>query len=372
MTDAFERRTRHCQNALLEVDTDGVVLFPSPNFYYLTGAAEEPSERHLLLVVPREGEPTLVAPALAGEQLRAETWINDIRTYADEDDPRALLGDVVAEHDLSGGRVLVDDHMWATFTQDLRAVLPDATFGLASEVLADLRIRKDDRELDALRAAAALADDVCTEIRRLGGDAIGMTENEVAREIESQLRAGGGEELAFETIVGSGPNGAKPHHRHGDRTIEVGDPVVLDFGAYLDQYPGDQTRTTVLAGDPPAGFEEAFAAVRDAQAAGVEAVEPGVEVQAVDRAAREIIEDRGYGDAFIHRTGHGVGLDIHEPPYVVEGNDRVLEPGMVFSVEPGVYFEGEYGIRVEDLVVVTDDGDGCERLNHSPRTWKPV
>jgi len=173
---------------------------------------------------------------------------------------------------------------------------------------------------------------------------------------------------SFETIVGSGPNGAKPHHGCGDREIRAGEPVVLDFGTRVDGYPSDQTRTLVFDGEPPAEYERVHETVRAAQAAAVEAVEPGVAAEAIDRAARDVIEDAGYGDAFFHRTGHGVGLDVHEEPYIVAGNDRELEPGMVFSVEPGIYLDGRFGCRIEDLVVVTEDG--CERLNDTDRGWR--
>jgi Xaa-Pro aminopeptidase len=260
--------------------------------------------------------------------------------------------------------------MWARFTQDLRAAMPGATFGLAEEVLGALRIRKDGDELAAMREAGRVADGASESVRAMGREAVGLTERELVREIERRMAEKGGGGPAFDVIVGSGENGALPHHRHGDREIREGDPVVLDFGTRIEGYPSDQTRTVVFAGDPPAGFEDAFEAVRDALDAGVEAVEPGVPAEAIDRAAREVIEQRGYGENFTHRTGHGVGLEVHEDPYIVDGNDRELEPGMVFSVEPGVYFEGEYGIRIEDLVVVTEDG--AERLNHSPRGWEPL
>ncbi|MFC7045365.1 M24 family metallopeptidase [Halobacteriaceae archaeon GCM10025711] len=368
MSSVFESRTRACQERLAAVDADAAVLFPSPNLYYVSGFWDEPMERHLFLFVPAEGDPAFVAPAMYDEQLRATSWVDDVRTWDDGDDPMALVDDVADDLDLAGGHVLLDPTMWARFTQDLRAALPDATFGLADEVFADLRVRKDDAELDALRRAGEVADAVVEEVRALGEDAIGMTEAELARDIETRLFDAGGQGVSFDVIVGSGPNGALPHHRHGDRTVERGDPVVLDFGTRVDHYPSDQTRTVVFAGEPPAEFKAVHDVVRAAQQAGVEAVEPGVPAEAVDAAARDVIEDAGYGDRFIHRTGHGVGLDVHEEPYVVAGNDRELEPGMVFSVEPGVYLEGEFGVRIEDLVVVTDDGH--ERLNHADRGWQ--
>jgi Xaa-Pro aminopeptidase len=364
----FEDRTRRCQQRLRDRGASGVVLFPSPNLYYLGGFREEPGERHLFLFVPAEGEPAFVAPELYGEQLLDATWVEDVRLWTDVEDPMPVVEETAADLGLTGGEVLVDPTMWARFTQDLRDALPDADWGLADEVLGPLRVRKDDAELAALRRAADAADAAMADVRDLGADAVGMTERELAQFVEERLVAHGGDGTSFETIVGSGPNGAKPHHHRSDREVRRGDPVVFDFGTRVDEYPSDQTRTVVFAGDPPAAFERVHEVVREAQQAAVDAVAPGVPAEAVDAAAREVIEDAGYGDEFIHRTGHGVGLDVHEEPYVVGGNDRPLAEGMVFSVEPGVYLDGEFGVRVEDLVAVT--ADGCERLNHTDRGWR--
>ncbi|ADD07493.1 putative Xaa-Pro dipeptidase (plasmid) [Natrialba magadii ATCC 43099] len=362
----MQNRLDRAQEALEREGADALILFPSSNMGYLSGFQEEPMERHLFLFVTRE-ETLFLAPEMYDEQLAAESVISTIRTWSDGDDPTALLAEIGGELEIASGRLLVDDTMWALFTQDLRETFPDATFGLASEVVDELRLRKDDAELEHLREAAAISDRVSEAIRGLGEEAIGMTEAELADAIEQRLTAAGGEGTSFETVVGSGPNGARPHHRHTDRQIERGDPVVLDFGTRVEGYPGDQTRTIVFDGEPPADFENVHEAVLTAQQAALDAVEPGVEAQAIDRAAREVLENRGYGEQFVHRTGHGVGRDVHEPPYITEGNDRVLEPGMVFSIEPGVYLDGEFGVRIEDLVVVTEDG--CERLNRSPREW---
>ncbi|MFC4438182.1 MULTISPECIES: M24 family metallopeptidase [Natrialbaceae] len=374
MHPPFEARIETCQRRLEAVDADLLVCFPSPSLTYLTGFAESPSERHLLLFVPRVGSPALVAPTMYEAQLTAFD-IPDLRLWDDEDDPVAVVDGVLEEYELESPTVLLDDRMWTTFGQDLRALLPTGEFGLASTVLEPLRIRKDEVELDALRRAGEIADRVSLEIRSRGEDLVGTTEAELAAEIDRLLAAEGGGEPAFETIVAAGPNGARPHHHSGDREIQRGDPIVLDFGAFVDadleagtaRYPGDQTRTIVV-GDPPAEYERVHDVVREAQQAAVEAIEPGVAAGEIDLAARSVIKDAGYGDAFVHRTGHGVGLEVHEPPYIVDGNDRELEPGMVFSVEPGIYFEGQFGVRIEDLVVVTEDG--CERLNDSPRGWK--
>ncbi|SFG03546.1 Xaa-Pro aminopeptidase [Halopelagius inordinatus] len=369
MPAAFERRTRDAQTALSDAGADALVCFPSQNLFYLTGFDEDPGERHLLCLLPAEGDPTFLVPELYEKQVREASWIDDVRTWADGDDPLAAVESVVSDLGLpESPHVLVDDTMWARFTHDLRAALPDATFGLASEVLSAIRVRKDEAELDAMRRAAAAADEAMDAVRAMGADAVGLSERELAQEIERRLAEAGGDGVSFETIVGAGPNGAMPHHHHGDREVRAGEPVVLDFGTRVDGYPSDQTRTVVFDGDPSETFEDVHAVVRDAVAAGVDAVEPGVTAESVDRAAREVIEEAGYGDRFVHRTGHGVGLDVHEEPYIVTGNDRELEAGMVFSVEPGVYLPEEFGVRIEDLVAVT--ADGCERLNRTDRGWE--
>ncbi|WP_256288367.1 M24 family metallopeptidase [Halobellus inordinatus] len=365
----LERRTDAAQTTLANVGADALVCVPGRNLQYLTGLVESQRERHFLFVVPAEGEPTFFVPALAASQVRAESWVPDVRAWDDETDPVRALSELFDDLGIpAASHLLVDDTMWATFTRDVREIRPDATLGLASEVLADLRIRKDDTELDALRRAAGAADDAMKRVRGLGSDAVGLTESELAARIESFLADAGGDGVSFETIVGSGPNGAMPHHTHGERTIGAGDPVVVDFGTRVDGYPSDQTRTVVFDGTPGERFREVHEVVRRAQEAAVDAVEPGVAAGAVDATARSVIEDAGYGERFIHRTGHGVGLDVHEEPYIVADSTRELEPGMVFSVEPGVYLDGAFGVRIEDLVVVTDDG--CERLNTTDRGWK--
>ncbi|APX98367.1 aminopeptidase P family protein [Natronorubrum daqingense] len=406
MASTFERRLTNCRHRLERSGGDLLVCVPSPNLTYLTGFEESPSERHLLLFVPRIGTPTLVAPKMYEQQL-ATIPIDEppleVRTWDDDENPleeiRAVLEGYETRHGLEfaipngvgdtnsdgeaidddrtpgDGSILVDDRMWATISQDLRACAPDATFGLASDVLESQRIRKDDVELEALRRAGAIADRVSLEIRSRGEELIGTTESALASDIEERLEAEGAGKPAFSTIVAAGANGARPHHHSSDHEIERGEPIVLDFGAFVDakldggtgRYPGDQTRT-IVPGEPTEEYKRVHEIVQKAQQAAVEAVEPGVTASAVDEAARSVIEHAGYGDAFTHRTGHGVGLEVHEPPYIVGGNDRELEPGMVHSIEPGIYLDGKFGVRIEDLVVVTETGS--ERLNDSPRGWE--
>ncbi|MCL9817599.1 M24 family metallopeptidase [Natronocalculus amylovorans] len=369
MHDQFGTRQQAVQTRLQQVGADALILFPSRNLQYLTGFYETPSERHFLYILPAVGESHAVVPALAVEQFTT-TVANieiDIHSWDDATGPDAALSQAVTALSLADGHLLVDDSLWARFTHHLREIAHEATFGLASEVLSDIRMRKDAAERDALRRAGAAADQALETIRSLGSDAIGLTETELAHTIETELTAAGGSGVSFETIVGSGPNGAMPHRSHSDRVIQPGDPVVLDFGTRVDGYPSDQTRTVVFAGEPTAEFKTVHKLVKQAQQAAVAAVSPGMTAGEVDAAARDRIEAGGYGEQFIHRTGHGVGLEVHEAPDIVSGSDTVLEPGMVFSIEPGVYLKGQFGVRIEDLVVVTEDG--CERLNTTDRGW---
>jgi D-alanyl-D-alanine dipeptidase len=226
-----------------------------------------------------------------------------------------------------------------------------------------LRAVKDAAEVERLAAAGAAAD-ACF-LALLSVRFSGRTENEVAADLAQLLLDHGHSQVDF-TVVGSGPNGANPHHEAGDRTIEIGDMVVLDFGGLKDGYGSDTSRTVHVGGDPTDEERRIHDLVRAAQQAGFEAVRPGATCQDVDRAARAVIAQAGYGDRFLHRTGHGIGTTTHEPPYMVEGEQRPLQPGMCFSIEPGVYLADRFGVRIEDIVVVQDDGTG-RRLNSTNR-----
>lgn len=370
MVSVYEERTRACQRKLGERGATAAVLFPGPNLYYLSGFYAEPWDRHFLLFVPSDGSPCFVVPEVYEEQVRESSWIETLRTWTDQEGPLETLRRTSETLGLDGGHLLLDDQMWTTFAQDIRAVTSDATFGVASEALDELRSRKDETELDTIRRASEIADEVSRTVRAKGDDVIGMTERELATEIENQMLESGADDAAFDVSASSGPNTARVFYHHGDREIERGDPVLLDFGAVVDHYRSDQTRMVVFAGEPPAEFERMHDAVSEALEAGVDAVRPGVPVEAVELACHDVLAEYGCVDQTLHRTGHGVGLTVHEAPNVIEGNERELEPGMVFSVEPGVYFEGEFGVRIEDLVAVTEDG--AERLNSSPRTWQPL
>lgn len=369
MHHSYRERRTHVQNRLRESGADGAVAYPGPNLQYLTGFRGEPVDRFHALYVPAEGEATLLTPEGYLTQARRNTSLGSIRTV-ESNDPEVLADGIV---DLTGTNIdalLVADDAPHGVTGRLYERLGGDAVGSAGSLFRSLRRRKDDAEIADLRRSAAVADAVSTDIRSLGTDAIGMSEADLATEIRTALHRQGATGVSFDVVVGAGSNGADPALRHSDREIRSGDPVVVDFGCFLDGYASDQSRVVVFDGDPPDGFERVHEAVLSALNAGIDAVEPGVRAGDVDAAARNALAEYGYADRFTHGTGHGVGLAAHERLSIAPDEATTLEPGMVFSVEPGVYFEDEYGVRLEDLVVVTDDG--CERLNESPRTWRSL
>lgn len=373
MTNVSEpARMRAAKRRLTASKADALVVGPGATQHYLTGFRTAQSRRHLLLIVVPDGAPVFFTPEAYLEGIRRDSWIDTTVAWTDEDDPRRRLEEALETAGVEAGdTVFVNDTLWTSFARDVRRVTgrPVET---ASTALAGLRAVKDDAEIDRIRSASAIADEVSETVRSM--DPVGMTETELAGEIEYRMRTAGAHGAAFPTIVASGPNAGEPAYVAGDREIRANEPVILDFGAERDGYLSDQTRTVVF-GTPPEGFTDAHEAVRTAQQAAVDAIEPGRTGAEIDRIAREVIENAGYADRIRHLTGHGIGLDIHEPPFLVSGsylsgNDGIeLEPGMVTTVEPAVYTD-EWGIRIEDGVVVTEDG--CERLNHSPRGWKPT
>lgn len=343
---------------------DLLLITPGSDLRYLIGAEAESHERLTCLVVPADGHrappaivvPQLEAPGLAGLDLD-ELGV-EIVTWTDGEDPYLLVSD------LGGGptSMAVTDTMPAVHVLGLRDAFPDTSLALAGPITRELRMRKDTEEIEQLRAAGAAIDRVHARMGEFLKE--GRTEAEVATDIAAAIVAEGHTEAAF-VIVGSGPNGASPHHDVSDRVIERGDVVVVDIGGPLPSgYYSDSTRTYAVGVLPDADVVAAYTVLQQAQERAVAAVRPGVTAESVDAAAREVLVGAGLGERFIHRTGHGIGIDVHEDPYVVAGNARVLEPGMTFSIEPGIYLPGEWGARIEDIVLVTDTG--VERLNQRP------
>lgn len=343
--------------------TDGgvaaLLLAPGADLTYFTGYRIFGSERLTCLVLTAAGSATLVLPAL--EAPRAAVAAPDLvlATWTETEDPYALVASLVR----SPGALALSDQMWAAFVLGLRSAAPGRELCLASTITRELRMRKDAGEQAALRAVSAAADRAFDRMRER--PFAGRTEREIATELAALLEEEGHDEVLF-TIVGSGPNGASPHHATGDRRLGVGDTVVLDFGGTRAHYGSDITRTVHVGPDIDAETRRVHELVLRAQEAGYAAAREGATAASVDAAARQVIVDGGYGDRFIHRLGHGIGLDGHEHPYLVAGNLDVLEAGMAFSIEPGIYLPGRFGVRIEDIALIGADGR-AEPLNHADR-----
>jgi Xaa-Pro aminopeptidase len=357
----FAARCDRARGLMGERGIDAMLFSVGSDLPYLTGYTAMPTERLTMLVLPRLGDATLVVPRLEAPRVEERPGVFSIRAWDETEDPIAITAGLCAGSDT----LAVGEQTWAVFVIGLQRGL-DASFRSAAPVMRELRMRKEDAEIDLLRRAAHAADAVVPRLDTM--TFAGRTERDLAREIERMLMEEGHDTAEF-AIVASGPNAASPHHEPGSREMAAGDTVVLDFGGMIGGYHSDTTRTFVV-GAPSARVAEAFAVLQEAQEVGRETAAPGIAAEQVDRATRAVIEDAGWGEFFVHRTGHGIGLDVHEHPYLVEGNDLALEEGMTFSVEPGIYVPGEFGMRIEDIVAVT--ADGAESLNRSDRSLHRV
>ncbi|MFT3900092.1 MAG: Xaa-Pro peptidase family protein [Gordonia sp. (in: high G+C Gram-positive bacteria)] len=355
-TAVYARRLARAAQLAASAEVSALVITPGPDLEYLIGSDAQTFERLSALVIPAVGDPVLVTPRLElasfAESAAGELGVA-FAPWVDGEDPYALALATLPADPV----VAVSDSMSAGHLVPLMAATGTAP-RLATDILRDLRMIKDAEEIEVLRRAGAAIDRVHARM----GEWLrpGRTEAAVAADIAAAILAEGHTAAAF-VIVGSGPNGADPHHEHSDRVITESDVVVIDIGGPVAPgYNSDCTRTYCFA-DQPTAVVTAFDELEAAQRAAVDAVRPGATAESIDAAARDRLAAAGLADKFIHRTGHGIGLSVHEEPYIVAGNDLVLQPGMAFSVEPGVYFDGEWGARIEDIVIVTDDG--CESVN---------
>ncbi|MDY7106291.1 MAG: Xaa-Pro peptidase family protein [Actinomycetota bacterium] len=362
----FAERMDRVRSAMVAEGVDVVLLSVGAELPWLCGYEAMPLERLTMLVVPRDGDATLVIPRLEAARVVERPEVFGLLPWGETEDPVAEVAKLAS----TASSVAVGDKTWATFVLGLQEHLPSATFAPASRLLGPLRARKDDAEIAGLRAAGAAADKVAAQLQ--GGEIalVGRTEADVSADLSRRLIAEGHDHVNF-AIVGSAANGASPHHHASSRVIGPGEPIVCDFGGSfsleegLPGYCSDITRTIWTGGEPSAEFAEAYAVLHEAQAAAVAAVAKGLPCQDVDRAARRVIDAAGYGDRFIHRTGHGIGIEEHEDPYIVEGNDEPLEVGHAFSIEPGIYTDGRWGMRLEDIVVCGPDGaDPMNKADH--------
>ncbi|NUR87172.1 MAG: M24 family metallopeptidase [Nonomuraea sp.] len=348
------------QDATAAAGLDALLLTPGPDLRYVSGYEALPLERLTCLVVPASGEPYLMVPRLelpAAQASPAARLPLEFVAWDETDDPYAIAARRLGP----AKKVGLADRMWAMASLRFRDALPGAEQVLAGTVLRELRMRKSAAEVAALRAAGEAIDAVHRQVPSFLK--AGRTEREVGRDIHDAILQAGHATVDF-VIVASGPNGASPHAEVSDRVIQPGEPVVVDIGGQMHSgYCSDSTRNYCV-GEPPADYARYFEVLQRAQAAACDAVRPGVSCEAIDAVAREVITEAGYGEYFIHRTGHGIGIETHEEPYIVSGNTEALEPGFAFSVEPGIY-PGQHGARIEDIVVCAQDGG--ERLNTTPR-----
>ncbi|OBG71151.1 MULTISPECIES: Xaa-Pro peptidase family protein [unclassified Mycobacterium] len=350
--DVYARRLAAAAAATADAGLAGLVITPGYDLRYLVGSRAQTFERLTALVLPVDGAPTIVVPRLELASLQASAITElgvTVRDWVDGDDPYRLVSAALGAVPVA---TAVTDSMPALHLLPLAGVLGTLPV-LATDVLRTLRMVKEECEIDALRKAGAAIDRVHARVPQFLSP--GRTEADVAADIAEAIVAEGHSEVAF-IIVGSGPHGADPHHGYSDRELQIGDIVVIDIGgSYEPGYNSDCTRTYSI-GEPAPEIAERYAVLQHAQRAAVDAVRPGVTAEQVDAAARDVLAGAGLAEHFVHRTGHGIGLSVHEEPYIVGGNDLPLTAGMAFSVEPGIYFPGQWGARIEDIVVVTDDG----------------
>jgi Xaa-Pro aminopeptidase len=364
-TEDFKGRMERAAGQAADAGLTGVLVAPGPDLIYFVGYMPiAVTERITMLAIQAGREPALIVPILERPDAEAAPGASVVALsdWTDGSDPYEATAKLLDPK----GRYAISDSAWALQLLGLQEQLPGSSYVSMTAALPMLRAIKDADEIERLAAAGAAADASFEGIVKV--QFAGRRETEVGADLAGLLREHGHSQVDF-TVVGSGPNGANPHHELGERLIEDGDMVVLDFGGIKDGYGSDTTRS-VHVGEPTDEEREVFEIVRHAQQAGFEAVRPGIACQEIDRAARKVITDAGYGEYFIHRVGHGIGLTTHEPPYMVEGEMHPIEPGMCFSIEPGIYLPDRFGVRIEDIIVATEDGG--RRLNNTSHEMRIV
>ncbi|WP_205842259.1 M24 family metallopeptidase [Natranaerobius trueperi] len=358
----YKERINSLKEVIRQNNISLAIIPPSPNLRYLTGYNGHQDERFFGFFIPKDGEPFLIAPELAKPQTEIMP-VSEKLFYKDGEDPYQIILSVLNDRELSSNKILVDNSLNASFLLPIQRIFIQSEFELADNILKELRICKDHEEIKALKDAGELTDKVLGEVLSQQ-NWIAKTERDLALSLEFKLRNCGMEGVSFAPIVACGSNGATPHHKCGDTTIKEGIPIVIDFGGVYHGYASDMTRTVVF-GEPDEEVKKVYTIVKQANEEAKKIVRPGIEAEKIDIVARKVIEEAGYGENFIHRTGHGIGMETHEAPMIVEGNKRLLKPGMTFSIEPGIYLPGKFGVRLEDIVVVTKNG--IDSINNYPK-----
>ena len=353
-------RIAKVRSAIVAQQVDATLLSVGHDLPYLSGYLAMPLERLTMLVIPQNGEVVMVVPRLEVPRVVPQPGVFSIVAWGETEDPVAIVAKLLT----SARKIAIGDQMWARFLVELLAKVSGATFVRAVDVVGSLRMSKDASEIAALQAAGAAADRVAQQLHSGQIPLIGRTEAQVSADISARLLAEGHDVVNF-AIVAAGENAASPHHHAGSRVIAKNEIVLCDFGGTMNGYCSDITRC-VYTGKPASDVAQAYDVLFAAQAAGVSAGVVGAACEDVDRAARAIIEQAGFGEYFVHRTGHGIGMEAHEEPYMVSGNSLPISAGHAFSVEPGIYIPGKWGMRLEDIVVATETGPmSMNKVDHS-------
>lgn len=355
---AYQNRIEKVQKLLEEAKLDAVIITSPPNFFYFSGTWLDSHERLQAIVIPKTGKATMVVHEMSKEEVHPADLFDAV-FWKDGDSSLELLAKNLPEN----GTISIDNQWPSQNLLSLMKLNSQLSFVDSTEVIGKARLNKDEQEVELLTRSGAVADKVMEQIFTFIKP--GLTEKEVADELKRLFAELGVDELSFNPIVGAGANGAIPHHQSDDTVIAEGDMVVIDMGGIKDHYCSDMTRTVLVGGEATEEMQKVYETVRRAHEEAVKAVKPGVPLKEIDRSARDIISKEGYGPYFTHRTGHGLGIEVHEEPFVTSNNDQLLEEGMVISVEPGIYLSGKFGVRIEDIVVVTKTGS--KRFNNVNR-----
>jgi len=347
----YRKRIEQVRNHLVSANADFAFLTPAPNFQYLTGFNYEMRERLIALIISKDFEPHLIAPAFEVTAHASKTWIKDFIPWAEDEDPFSLIADYIGEKNM-GYSVLFDTHMPLSVYWALEAALGGFQKSASvSHVIDAMRLTKSDKEIELMKNAGRIINDAVlkafTDVR------IGMSELEVQQLVHKEIRRQGA--CPTFAAIQFGENSALPHAEAGNRILKRGDLILMDCGCSIDGYNTDMTRVGVV-GPPSEEIDKIYRTVLRALETAIEKITSGMACGTADGIARKVIDDAGYGEYFTHRLGHGIGLEVHEPPYIVRGNPQELKPGMCHSIEPGIYIEGKFGIRIEELVCICETG----------------
>jgi len=358
----YDIRIKKLVEILKKKQINSYICGLSTDMYYLTGYHAPQSERFTGLFISLQDPPILIVPEMNLNQIRENVSIKNIITWNESEDPFQKLAWIIEERNLSKSTIAVEDTLWSKFLLAFQEKLSKVKFISGSRLVSGLRRIKTNHEKDLMMNIGIITDQVME--KAISKIQVGVTELKIANLIENTFKEFGVKYGGDVPLVASGPYSAQPHYSATEKVIGEGESVIMDFGGIWERYRSDMTRT-VFVGNPPKEYLKIYNTVKQAQEAGKQSIKPGRTCEEIDRIVRNIIKEKGYSQYFIHRTGHGIGLDFHEEPYIVEGNKTVLEPGMTFSIEPGIYISGKYGVRIEDCVIVTKEGsESFTNLNH--------